>query len=81
MKSVDPGDVQGLISIPSYHTILGTLICWSMRGSKLLAAFLLMNAAMLLSTPFVGGHYCVDLLAGFATTVAGILIRRRYCLR
>jgi hypothetical protein len=76
MKTINIGRMQGLISMPSYHTIMGILLCWSVRGLRLLPVLLLVNSAMLLATPFVGGHYFVDVAAGAAVTVAGIALRR-----
>lgn len=80
MKTIDVGLMQGLISIPSYHTIMGLVLCWSVRGSILCPVLILVNSAMLLATPFVGGHYLVDLAAGAAVTVAGIRLRRYFCI-
>jgi hypothetical protein len=75
MKTIDIRMIQGLVSIPSYHTIMGLLLCWSMRGLWLLPFFLILNATMLLATPVIGGHYFVDLIAGAALTVTGIQVR------
>jgi hypothetical protein len=81
MKMIDLSAVQGLISIPSYHTVMGILLCWAVRGSKLCLVAILMNSAMLLATPTVGGHYFLDLAAGAIVTVAGILMRRYFTLK
>jgi hypothetical protein len=76
MKTIDLGVIQGLISIPSYHTIMGILLCWSVWGSRLFPVLVVVNSAMLFATPFVGGHYFVDVAAGALVTLAGITVRR-----
>ncbi len=76
MRAIDIGATQGLVSMPSYHTILAILFTWSLRSCR--PAFLLAiiwNFVMILSTPTEGGHYLVDVFGGIATaaiTVAAI---------
>jgi hypothetical protein len=75
MRYINLDTMQGLISIPSFHTILALLFCWAVRRTWLAALIIPLNVALLLSTPVVGGHYLVDLIAGAGVTVAGIAIR------
>jgi hypothetical protein len=78
MKTIDLSSVQGLISIPSYHTVLGILLCWAVRGTRLCPFAILVNSAMLLATPLVGGHYFLDLVAGATVTVGAVILRRYF---
>jgi hypothetical protein len=78
MKTIDLSSIQGLISIPSYHTVMGILLCWAVRSTRLCPVAILVNSAMLLATPFVGGHYFLDLAAGATVTVAAIILRRNF---
>lgn len=71
LRSIDIGALQGLISIPSFHTILALLFVHAMRGTRLAPPFLLLNALVLLSTPRFGGHYLVDMAGGALAYGAG----------
>jgi membrane-associated phospholipid phosphatase len=60
---------EGLISMPSYHAILGTLTvlaCWPTRARWPVFAF---NVVMLIATVHSGAHYLVDVLAGILLAV------------
>ena len=69
--------MQGLISIPSLHTVMALLLAYAMRATVLLPVFVVLNAAMLASTPVDGGHYLVDVLAGAALAIGLIALERR----
>lgn len=66
LRAIHLDAVQGLISIPSFHTILALLFMNAMRGTRVALPFVLLNALVLLSTPRFGGHYLVDMLGGAA---------------
>jgi hypothetical protein len=67
---MDLADSYGLISFPSYHTVLAILLAWGARpeGVKALrpafAVSCLVNGAMVVSVLSEGGHYLVDAVAG-----------------
>jgi len=61
---ISQADAQGLVSLPSFHTALGVLFCLALRHSRLGWPCLLLNLLMITSTPVMGGHDLVDLLAG-----------------
>jgi PAP2 superfamily len=66
-------DYQGIITFPSFHTVLGVLfiwVSWPSRGMR--TAAILVNGLMILSTPSVGGHYVVDVIAGAGVAFVGI---------
>jgi len=78
LRDIPLREMQGLISIPSLHAVQAVLLVNAMRGTRLLPAFVVLDGAMLVSTPVSGGHYFVDVLAGLL--LAGLLIvleRRR----
>lgn len=81
LTSVNMAALQGLISIPSFHTILALAFIHAMRGTRLAVPFLLLNALMLLSTPKFGGHYLVDMLAGALVFAAAVPAWRRLAAR
>jgi hypothetical protein len=67
-------DLEGLISMPSFHAACGLMIPWALRRYRgaFLAAVCL-NMAMIAATFMTGAHYVVDVLATvplFAASVA-----------
>jgi hypothetical protein len=70
--------VDGVVSFPSFHSVVGFLVLamWRKRASTRLAAGLWLFF-MLLGTFPGGGHYFVDLVAGFAVWAAWFALSRR----
>ena len=60
--SFDLAQLQGLISFPSYHTVLAVLLTYAHRRSRLLLPIALVNGIMLFSIPSYGEHYLIDLV-------------------
>ena len=74
-SSFSLNEIQGIITMPSYHTVLAILIIYAYRGcGRLFALALALNGVMLLSLPSEGGHYLVDLIAGGAIAAVTIAI-------
>ena len=73
--SFSVNEFQGIITMPSYHTVLAILIIYAYRGyGRLFALALAFNGLMLLSLPSEGGHYVIDVIAGFAVVAVTIAI-------
>lgn len=71
------GKLQGIVTFPSYHTVMAIVLIWVCRGiTWLFWPTLLVCIGVLLSIPSEGGHYLVDMIAGAAITVAVILLNR-----
>jgi membrane-associated phospholipid phosphatase len=71
ISQVDLGALQGLVCAPSFHTasaVIFIVIAW--QSKYLRWPVVLLNGAMLLSTPVEGTHYLIDMIAG---GVVGIL--------
>ncbi|MBT0668731.1 phosphatase PAP2 family protein [Novosphingobium profundi] len=70
--AVDPGQLVGLVSAPSFHAAAGVLlIAFSARQAWRVALPLVaIDLAMLLVTPVEGTHYLIDLILGAG--VAGL---------
>lgn len=70
--------IDGVISFPSFHAIVGFLVVamWRKNVVTLIAASLWL-AIMLLATLPGGGHYLVDLIAGFFVWAAWFAWSRR----
>jgi len=77
LRDIPLREMQGLISIPSLHTVLAVLLVHAVRGTPLLPVFALLDAAMIVSTPVDGGHYLVDVLAGALLAGGLIALERR----
>lgn len=68
-------DPLGLIAFPSFHCVMALLnirAAWSSKWLRI--PFIVLNGLMIASTPAVGGHYMVDLIAGAFVTVAGAIL-------
>jgi hypothetical protein len=69
--------MEGIITMPSYHTVMALLIAHAFRRTGLVGyGIATLNVAMLLSIPSIGGHYLVDVLAGGALAFAAIGLQR-----
>lgn len=68
-------DMTGVISFPSFHTVLALAYAYGFRktgniGYVIAAA----NLIMLFAVPFVGGHYLIDMIAGAAVMLLSLVI-------
>lgn len=73
----DLEQMQGLVSIPSYHTAMALIFMQGMRWTRI--GFVLacvLNLAMIASTPTEGGHYLVDVIAGVALWALTVCLLR-----
>jgi membrane-associated phospholipid phosphatase len=68
---------QGVITFPSFHAALGFLFLWAFWKTPVVRwiAFIL-NVTMIASTPIIGGHYFIDVVAGLLVAFTSILIAR-----
>jgi hypothetical protein len=74
--------MQGIIQMPSYHTILAILFTYAYRGTGTIGWGIAgLNAIMLPSIPPIGGHYLADMIAGGAIAVLFILGSRWRSMR
>jgi membrane-associated phospholipid phosphatase len=73
LRTIDLYNTQGLISFPSYHTVLAILLTYAMRNTPLFSVFFILNSAMIFSTPTEGGHYLVDVAGGAAIALFAIV--------
>ena len=79
-----PGDMalrltqlEGIITMPSYHTVLALVFTYLHRGTRVVFPLILaLNTLVLISTPTYGGHYFVDLIAGAMVAVASVYLVR-----
>lgn len=69
--------MQGIVTLPSYHTVIALLLIYVYRDQKWSFLFILaLNVLMLLSVPFRGGHYLVDMIAAGALFVLSAAVTK-----
>lgn len=77
LRVIDLAAMQGLVSIPSFHTMGAVFIVYAMRGLRGWAPlYAVLNLLMIASTPTEGGHYLADVLAGGFLAFAMIAFSR-----
>jgi membrane-associated phospholipid phosphatase len=83
VTTLDLSHTEGLVTFPSFHTILAVLTTWAVREVRYLAIpVALLNGLVVLSTLSIGGHHLVDVVAGALIAVTGIAaFRYRSLLR
>jgi len=87
LTRIDVSSVQGVVSFPSFHTMLGIITTYALRDTRaLLIAAVILNGTMIVATLPVGGHYLMDTLTGAAISIAAFHAlqygsRRRASLR
>lgn len=65
MRVFDLAQMQGLVSLPSYHTAMALFFVQAMRWTRPGMLIIgLLNLLMIVSTPTEGGHYLIDVVAG-----------------
>jgi len=65
LRIINPFDNQGLVVFPSFHAVLAVLCANAARPLRILKYPLLaLNLLIILSSPFEGGHYFIDIIAG-----------------
>ena len=73
MTVIRYGDIDGLVSMPSFHAAGGLMLIWAVRRHRLLVAVSgLWNTLLIAATIFSGAHYVVDVIA------AGVLSPSAY---
>jgi len=64
MTEIVWNDLEGMISMPSFHVAGGLMVTWVLRGHRrLLPIALLLNLGMVAATVLCGAHYFIDLVA------------------
>lgn len=78
MRLINFMDAQGLIQLPSFHTVLAIMLTYNLRRNRwFFLIAVVINATLILACPTEGCHYFVDLFAGAAVAAATIWTVRR----
>jgi membrane-associated phospholipid phosphatase len=73
LTKIDISSVQGVVSFPSFHTMLGIITTYALRDTRaLFIPAIALNGTMIVATLPVGGHYLADVLAGTAICLVAI---------
>jgi len=68
---------SGLVTFPSFHTVLGVIISYAVRGIPYVALVVIpLNVVMIVATLPEGGHYLIDVIAGLVIGLTSIVIVR-----
>lgn len=68
---VYPG--MGLVTFPSFHTVMAIILIYASIPLPLMRLWAIpVNLGMIISTPFHGGHYLIDVMAGFIIGFVGV---------
>ena len=74
-RIIDLDHMAGIVTFPSFHTVIALLVVHAMRRDGwLLMPAVGLNALMLASTITEGGHYVADVLAGSAVTLVAVTV-------
>jgi hypothetical protein len=66
---LDFSALPGLAAFPSFHTAIALLIVYALRDNVITFVMaVIAGGAILLATPVYGGHYFIDMFAGFLLT-------------
>jgi membrane-associated phospholipid phosphatase len=70
--------LSGIVALPSFHAASSLLFAWALYPVRIVGpAMLAVNAVMIASTPVIGGHYLIDVIAGVAVAVGAIMAALR----
>lgn len=71
--TMPPLPYEGIVSFPSFHTVMAILFAYAHRGlRRTFLPFLALNGMMLFTIPYCGQHYLIDVVGG--ALVAGLAI-------
>ena len=77
VSHIDVSQLKGIVTMPSFHTVLAILFTYAHRPpSRSFIPVALLNLVMLISIPFAGHHYVIDIVAGAAVAAVAIGVVR-----
>jgi hypothetical protein len=66
-------DLDGLVSVPSFHVAGALLVTWAFRSRpRVLVPLIILNAGLCLSTVLTGEHYVIDVVAAVPLVAASV---------
>ena len=75
---IRPEDMEGLVSMPSFHVAGAGMVTWALRHSRIWLAILIpVNALLTAATVLTGAHYVADLFGTAAMCAISLWLYRR----
>ena len=72
-RTIDFGNLDGLVSMPSFHAAGAIIVTWAFRRHRVLLALLtVLNIGLIAATFMSGVHYFVDIPGAFVVVGASI---------
>jgi membrane-associated phospholipid phosphatase len=76
-----PASLAGVVCFPSLHTVMALACPYGLRRTgPIFYIFAGLNVLMLLTIPFFGGHYLVDMIAGVGVMLVSLALTRLWLL-
>jgi hypothetical protein len=70
-------ELEGLVSVPSFHVAGALLVTWAFRHRRwVVVPLIVLNAGLVVSTVITGEHYAVDVVAAVPLVAASIAAYR-----
>lgn len=77
VRHLQPGDMTGLVSFPSFHVAAAVLLGWAARPLRIIGPIaLVLNIGMALAAIICGPHYLVDVIGGAAIALLAIVVAK-----
>ena len=78
MTVVRIGDIDGLVSLPSFHVLGAMCVTWAFRRRRwIVAPLIAVNVLLALATFVTGVHYAIDVVAAVAIFPCAVWLYRR----
>jgi len=82
LTTIRPQDMDGLVSMPSFHVAGAVMVTWALRHSRFWLAILLpVNVLLTVATVITGTHYVADLFGTAAMCAFSFWVYRRVAAR
>lgn len=73
------GDIEGLISFPSFHVAGGLMVTWAFRGYRRWAVpIAVLNGLLISATVLTGAHYAIDVVMTVAVFAVSVWLWRAW---
>ena len=79
LTTIRPQDMEGLVSVPSFHVAGAVMVTWALRQSRFWLAILIpVNLTLIAATVITGTHYVTDLVATAIMCALSLWLYRRF---
>ncbi len=70
-----PKIIRGIVTFPSFHAAVGIMLVWAFYPVRYLRSFMtVLNLILIVSAPFDGGHYLIDIIGGLLIAFSAIIL-------